>query len=258
MQFEGGASLSSETKAGIGATAASRILDAARGLRNTDPGRPNYLYELNPQCSDYWFDTKRLSGGGNGVRLARYGVHGDGSCAYHSVCTALNIDDYVHQSDEQQKQIAYKFRCSFADKLTQEELRRIVKKSRSRSPPKLQEVQEALCDPKIWAEETTIRYMADTLGMNLIFLDMTKNHVYCGVHHDDAVKNGVETLPPTMIILWVNHSHFEPLAQIMSLGPKLAEVRVLFEPAKNKGDADLVRALMKRYKSQCELKRKKE
>ena len=233
----------------------AKVLMSANGLKNTDPARPNYLYELNPAAAKYWFDVDSLQGGGSQPRLARYGVHGDGSCAYHSICTALNVDDYVHQNDDMQKQIAYKFRCSFADKLTQDALRAILKKTKSKSPIRLSEVQEALCDPKVWADETTIRFMAETLDMNLIFLDMMKNHVYCGVHHEDAVKNP-EIMPKTIIVCWVNHSHFEPLAQILSVGPRTTEVRVVFDPSQNPTDANLIRALMKRYKQQCIPKKK--
>ena len=239
--------------------AAAKVLQSANGLRNTDPARPNYLYELNPSCAKYWFglEPQTLHGGGPQFpRLARYGVHGDGSCAYHSICTALNVEDYVHQTDEVQKQIAYKFRCSFADRLTQDNLRAIVKKTRSKSPVRLVEVQEALCDPKVWADETTIRLMAETLDMNLIFLDMTQNNVFCGVHHEDAVRNTTK-MPPTIIVLWVNHSHFEPLAQIINVGPRMTEVRVVFDPAKNEHDAELIRCLMTRYKMQCAPRKKK-
>lgn len=227
---------------------ASSILVSAHNLQNTDPGKPNHVYELNPKASDYWFGHSNK----NEIRLARCGVHGDGSCAYHSVCYALNINDYVHQSDDEQKQIAYKFRCNFSKKLTQDALRSIIKKSRSKSPVRLNEVQDALCDPKIWADETTIRFMAETLDLNLLFLDMTKNKVYCGVHHDEAIDNP-KIMPKTMIICWVNHTHFEPLGQIIKSGPRISEIRVLFEPSKNEDDERLVRHLMKRYKTQCKL-----
>lgn len=230
----------------------AKILLSANGLKNTDPGQPNYLYELNPEAAKFWFNRENDS---SHPRLARYGVHGDGSCAYHSICTALNVDDYVHQNDDMQKQIAYKFRCSFADKLTQDALRAILKKTKSKSPVRLTEVQDALCDPKVWADETTIRFMAETLDINIIFLDMMKNHVYCGVHHEDAVKNPT-IMPKTLIICWVNHSHFEPLAQILSVGPRVTEVKIVMDPSTNEGDAELIRALMRRYKQQCAIPKK--
>lgn len=245
-------------------SSASKILLSANNLKHTDPGRPNHVYELNPAAAKYWFDLD--SADCERPRLARYGVHGDGSCAYHSICTALNVEDYVHQNDERQKQIAYKFRCSFADKLTQDGLRAIVKKCKSKSPVRLTEVQEALCDPKVWADETTIRFMAETLDMNLIFLDMTKNNVYCGMHHDKAMGGATEDwlsagaisrMPPTIVVLWVNHSHFEPLAQILHEGPRVTELRIVFDPAHNPNDELLIRALMSKYKMQCSPKRKK-
>ena len=233
-------------------SSASKILLSANNLKHTDPGRPNHVYELNPAAAKYWFDLD--SADCERPRLARYGVHGDGSCAYHSICTALNVEDYVHQNDERQKQIAYKFRCSFADKLTQDGLRAIVKKCKSKSPVRLTEVQEALCDPKVWADETTIRFMAETLDMNLIFLDMTKNNVYCGMHHDKAMGGSTEDwlsagaisrMPPTIV------------AQILHEGPRVTELRIVFDPAHNPNDELLIRALMSKYKMQCSPKRKK-
>lgn len=236
---------------------------SANNLKNTDPARPNHVYELNPAAAKFWFGLDKSD---ERPRIGRWGVHGDGSCAYHSICTALNIDDYVHQNDNVQKQIAYKFRCKFADNLTEDGLRAIVKKTRSKSPVRLSEVQEALCDPKVWADETTIQHMAKTLNMNLIFLDMTKNNVYCGVHHEDALgaggmddwlsAGGIAKMPPTIVILWVNHSHFEPLAQILHVGPRVTELRVVFDPAHNPNDEQLIRSLMSRYKMQCSPRRK--
>jgi hypothetical protein len=86
--------------------------------------------------------------------------------------------------------------------------------------------------------------------MNLIFLDLMKTKVYCGMHHDKAFD---KKPPATIIVCWVNHSHFEPLAQILSVGPRVAEIRVIFNPDDNKEDAKLVKTLMDRYASQCKL-----
>jgi len=216
-------------------------LKAAK-LANTDPAIPNQLYEFNRKLSKEYF--------GADLRLARYGVHGDGSCGYHSICTALNLNDYVHKSDKEQKEIAYEFRCSFASKLNHEKLRAIVKKNASKSPLRLEETQEALCNPKTWADETTLRIVSEALDMNFIFLDMMKNKVYCGMKHDKAF----DAKPPaTIIVLWVNHSHFEPLAQILNEGPRVSEVRVIFNPAESKEDAKLVKHLMTTYATQCKL-----
>ena len=228
------------------------MLIAANGLKNTDPAKANHLYELNPGAAKFWFDNEE----DDKVRIARFGVWGDGSCAYHSMCAALNVRDYLHQNDDMQKQIAYQFRCSFADKLSQDALRAITKKSRSRSPVRLAEAQEALCDPKVWADEVALRFMAESLNINIIFVDMTKNHVYCGVHHEDAVKD-VTTMPSTVVICWVNHSHFEPMAQILSHSPRVTEIKFQFQPSSSRKDQAMVEALMRRYKSQC-LSRRKE
>lgn len=214
----------------------------AAGLKNTEPAIPNHIYEFNPDVAEEYFGTD--------LRFARYGVHGDGSCGYHSLCVALNLNDYVHKSEKEQKEIAYEFRCSFASKLNHEKLRAVVKKNKSKSPVRLEETQEALCNPKTWADETTLRFVSEALDVNLIFLDMLKNKVYCGMHHDDAFS---KKPPSTIIVCWVNHSHFEPLAQILSVGPRVSEVRVIFNPDDNDEDKILVKTLMERYAKQCAL-----
>ena len=222
---------------------ASKILHAAK-LKNTDAGDPNFVYEFNPQVAKHWFNSD--------LRLARFGVHGDGSCAYHSICASLNIQDYIHKTDEEQKQIAYRFRCSFSDKISPTKLKSLFKKNKNKSPINVQELQESLCDPKIWADETAIRLMSETLELNLIFLDMNNNKVFCGVHHESAMEEDV--LPPTIVVCWITHSHFEPLARILKTGPRLTEIKMLFEPSVDKEDNELVRSLMKQYKKQCNIK----
>lgn len=217
---------------------------SAADLDNNEPAVPNEVYEFNPQVSKQYFKSN--------LRLARYGVHGDGSCGYHSICTALNVEGYVHKTEKEQKEIAYKFRCSFAKDLNLEKLRAIVKKNKSKSPVRLEETQEALCNPKTWADETTLRFVSEALNVNLIFLDLMKNKVYCGMHHDEALSKK-KILPSTIIVCWINHSHFEPLAQIISVGPRVAEIRIVFDPSKSEEDAKLVKQLMTTYATQCEL-----
>lgn len=219
----------------------SSILRAANNLSASTAANPNFFYVLHPDASKHWF--------GEDTKLARLGVHGDGSCAYHSICAALNVDDYNHRPDAQQKEIAYKFRCSFADKLTAEQLRQLVKKSKSKSPVRLEEIQTTLCNPKIWADEITLRLMSETLDLNIIFLDMSSNKMYCGVHHDKAFA---KKLPLTIIVLWIGHAHFEPLARILKQGPHVSEVTMIFDPS-NKHDAALIEYVMQKYKTQCKL-----
>jgi hypothetical protein len=220
------------------------ILDAARSLQPSDAGDPNHVYELNPGVSKKWFKSN--------MRLARIGVHGDGSCFYHSVCLGLNLEKYASQTDAVQKDIAYRLRCSLADKLDPDMLKMLVKKTNGKSPKNKEDFKRALCNPKIWADESAIRLFGETMHLNIIFLDMSKGELYCGVHHDDALT---KNLPDTIVVLWVNHSHFEPLAEILDSNDHVTQMRVLFQPNSNTADNDLVRTLMSRYATQCKLKK---
>jgi hypothetical protein len=217
---------------------------AANDLKPTDAARPGYLYELPRSFAKYWYGVKeddKFQG------LARMGVLGDGSCAYHSICAALHLENYNSVTEKQQKEIAYKFRCSFRDGLTQDKLKRILSKNKGKSSPStLSQVETALCDPKIWADETAIRIVGEEIGINMIFIDTMKNKAYCGVHHDNAFTMKV----PTMVILWINHVHFEPLVVINKMHEHTVEVKILLDP-KNDKDLKLIRSLMDRYSKQC-------
>ena len=219
------------------------ILDAALDLQPSDAGEPNNVYELNPSVSKKWFKSN--------MRLARIGVHGDGSCFYHSVCLGMNLEKYASQTDSVQKDIAYRLRCSLVDKLDAPMLKTILKKTNGKSPKTKEEFRKSLCNPKIWADESAIRLFGETMNLNIIFLDMSKGELYCGVHHEDALT---DSLPSTLVVLWVNHSHFEPLAEILDSNDHVTKMRVLFHPSTNKEDNELVSTLMSRYAKQCKLK----
>jgi hypothetical protein len=154
----------------------------AKDLRHNQAGEPNEVYELCPRVRENWFNTTQIEaelmgGASEGpLRLARYGVHGDGSCAYHTICAGLNIEDYVHQTDAEQKQIAYRFRCSLGEKMKKGDVEKILKKAKGAksSSLTLTQFQEQLCDPKVWADEVSLRMVGQILDMNLIFLDMDK------------------------------------------------------------------------------------
>ena len=225
----------------------SRSLIAADNLKASSPAETGRFYEFSPEIVEKWF-------GGKELRLGRFGVQGDGSCFWHSVCVALNLEDYVHQSEDVQRQIAYKLRCSQSSKLDAGLLKSIAKKvSNGKSPKSRAELHEALCDPKVWADETAIRLFSETSGINIIFLDMNKNEMYCGVHHEDALT---KKLPKTMVVLWMNHAHFEPMALLVKHGKLTSELRVLFDPEKYDEDKAIIKALMTSYATSCNIRKK--
>jgi hypothetical protein len=192
------------------------------------------------------------------IRIARYGVHGDGSCAYHSMCAALNLDDYVHRTDSDQKRIAYEFRCNFQSSFSKGRFTAIRETVASGYEKPFKDVKEAFCDPRAWADEVAIKHAAKVLGANIIFVDSDRLRYYCGVHDETAVKAGHEggaasTSIPTMVIFWCNHMHFEPLAQILEVRPNVTRIKLLFFPNKSKDDARFVDALMGAYTKQCNI-----
>lgn len=226
---------------------------AAGNLKPDDAAVPGKVHEFKDGFAAKFLglaedDTSHLKE----LRFARMGVIGEGSCAFHSLCVALNHEDYVHKSEKEKKAIAYAFRCKFGNKLTNDKLKAIAKRSKGKSPLSLEEARQALCDPKVWADEVIIRWVSECLNMNLIFLDLDKRSMYCGVHHDEAL--GKKNIPPTIIILWVNHQHFEPLCRIVNTNKNSTTLQALFDPKEDDVDADIVYQIMKHYKQQCKIK----
>ncbi len=203
---------------------------------------PNEIIEFSPAFSKKYF--------GSELRLGKMGVHGDGSCYYHTVCLAMNLEDYVHQNTANQKDIAYRYRCGLAKKLDEKTLKRILKKDKS---PTRDEIKKELCNPRTWANETAIRLFADTTGINVIFIDLQKDELYCGIHNDDAFTRDI---PDTIVVLWVTHSHFEPLVQLLDVGAHVATVKAMFKPMEDENDNILIKGLMSKYSKQCQIRKR--
>lgn len=209
----------------------------------------NHVYELPASVTDALHLPK-------GVRLARMGVHGEGSCGYHSMCAALNVDDYVHRSTEEQKRIAYDFRCRFRDSFNRATFEKIRGTIATPYTKTYETVSEGLCDPRAWADEVAIKHAANILQANILFLDLARNRFYCNVHNDKvlraASKGQSETKNiPTILIHWVNHSHFEVMARILHSGPDTTDMQFIFRPYDRDEDAAIVDALMKTYTREC-------
>ena len=187
----------------------------------------------------------RLFGGeaGRAHTFARYGVHGKGTCFFHSVCAATDYDGYLGRSKEEQLAIGRKFRCDFTAHLTQRRWDACVKRHGLEAGD-AGEMRRRFCENGTWADETMIRYVSERLNINIVFVDVAgKSRMYCGVHG----KPG----QPTLAVLWVDRAHFEPLAVIRP-GAEKGKTRLQFLLDARK-DADLVGALMRTYSSQCAL-----
>jgi hypothetical protein len=245
----------------------------AAPLDAMEAGTPGHVYELPPELT-----LRHLSSG----RYARMGVIGDGSCFYHSVCSILDIDAYRSKSTADQKTIASDFRCKFNTSLSRAQFNNLSKGTDTGKT--FEATLDALCESRVWADEVMIKLASRVLNMNLVFIDLGEEKLYCGVHgdetlqrHKQAAQTPVQTrkqmqtqtqttqtseirggnndtvpMQPTAVIVWVNRVHFEPLVRIDSVDATGA-VRVtrVFEPSKSEADKNLVQALMSSYLAQC-------
>lgn len=215
----------------------------------SEAAQPNHVYELPRSVTESLHLPK-------GVRLARMGVHGEGSCGYHSMCAALNVEDYVHRSVADQKRIAYEFRCRFKDTFNRETFDEIRSTILTPYRKTYEMVAEGLCDPHAWADEVAIKHASHVLQANILFLDLAKNRFYCNVHNEKvrraATRGESETKNmPTILIHWVNHSHFEVMARILNSGPDTTNLQFIFRPYDREEDAAVVDALMAAYTREC-------
>jgi len=203
----------------------------------------DHMFELTAETCKKWF---------NGQRFGRIGTIGDGSCFFHSLCLSLNIAGY--RSNERKK-IAYALRKALSDSFKKEDYDKIIKEMNTLGKHKsFEEIKEGLENPKIWAEEIMIRWSSKFLGANVIFINLSdnKNAPYCGVHDEITlidVKRCTKPGIPTIIVGWVNSSHFELLARIDDIGEDV-KVRTAFDP-QNSTDLKTIQNLMKSYKAHC-------
>lgn len=217
------------------------------------PAKPGHVFELAPDVARQWF--------GDTGTYARMGVEGDGSCFYHSVCAVLNMDNYLHEGKDRQAEIAHAFRCQFQRVFTESRFEHLA--AGTSTGKTYTATKEALCTPHVWADEVMIKHAAAVLNMNLVFLDMSRGAMYCGVHGAETLESASPRrkergkkkprVPkqPTAVIAWVSKSHFEPIVRLEKLESEKALIRGLFEPAKNKTDATMVTHLMRAYTAHC-------
>ena len=204
------------------------------GLPGTDAGKTGHVYELDAQTCSKWF--------GDTGRYGRVGTIGEGSCFFHSVCFALNIDDYAYKKTEaDKKKFVHSWRCDFIGKAFTEDDFKVLRKPSET----FKSVKKRMCSPTSWADETMIRFASKLLNANIIFVDMRKKETYCGIHHDKILSK-TDTSLPTVLIAWVNYEHFEPIVRIDN--PETGLLQTSF-----KYSDPMVQHLLQAYKSKCDL-----
>jgi hypothetical protein len=91
--------------------------------------------------------------------------------------------------------------------------------------PKYDAVLKALDDVSAWAEGPTIVYTLTKLKVNFIFFDEKKGEVYA------CVKDLTKHRRPLLMVLWVDHRHFEPIVQVYRTKKGKEKLRKLFYPS---------------------------
>lgn len=147
------------------------------------------------------------------AEVRRLGVHGDGSCFFHSVAACVDLDAYHTRSHADRQQIGLRLRKKIQshlldggeDKWKAFWRRRKLSKMALARVPSFQEIVAQANDPSAWAATHLIMYAMQKLRLNHIFIDATTNQIYCGVVALEKKRR------PLVMILWVDHAHFEPI-----------------------------------------------
>lgn len=172
------------------------------------------------------------------VPFVRYGTHGDGTCFFHSVCAARNEQGYLNTTPDEQKRIGRQYRRDFTKHVTDERWNEFARTHGISTTP--DQVRKDFRNSKHWANQGMIQFVADVMNLNIMFIDTNTSKMYCGVHGDAT--------EPMIIILWVQHMHFEPVGACRGVQPDKTGVQFVFHP---KADADVVDHVMNKYGGQC-------
>lgn len=216
-------------------------------LDGNSPAREDIFYELPNEVIKTWFK--------NG-RYGRMGTIGDGSCFFHSVCLALNRDNYKHEKTERRKEIAIKLRHELSENFTEEAYNDILKTLVTKNIKTWALIKEMLAKPSTWAEEIMIKWTSKYLHINVIFLNLgdNENKMYCGVHDTsttEALKACHKPDMITVIVAWVSHEHFELVVRLDEIrDQKSISVRTAFVPKYEK-DLSSIQNVMSAYMGAC-------
>jgi hypothetical protein len=223
---------------------------SCRLLDGDAPAEENHVYEFDQKIVKKWFK--------NG-RYGRIGTIGDGSCFFHSVCRAIDLNGYCDGSNAERKKIVAAFRCELSESFTEEDYHEILQTIVGANHKSFATIKEQLCQPHTWAEEIMIKWCSRKMNLNIIFLNLgkNKNTMYCGVHDPSTVKNISKCKVPsvdTVVVAWVDNSHFELVVRIDDIDSKMVSIRKLFDP-KNAKDLETIENVMIAYTTQCNLKK---
>jgi len=187
---------------------------------------------------------QKLFGSDARFLFGRIGVHGDGTCFFHSLCAALHPTEYLSQSSSAQQLMGHEYRRNFTALITPERIAQFQKEHSVKEPLDVEKLKRQFQDDKTWADETMIKLVSDVLSLNIIFIDTDKNKLYCGVRGEKD--------EPLIVILWVNHAHFEPMCRVFSVRVETKQVEAQFQFSLFKPrDQEVVEMMMSNYSAQC-------
>lgn len=216
-------------------------------LHGNSAAREDEIYELPQTLVEKWFVRGRY---------ARMGTIGDGSCFYHSICRAMNVHNYATASYPRRRQIAAALRIALSRLYTQDDHDSIQEKLVGSPKMKTcEQIKTMMLDSKVWAEETMIRFASKALELNVVFLNLGNNvnTMYCGIHDtatSDSVKKSAKLSRPTVVVAWIDNSHFELVVRIESVNSEDVCVKTHFNP---EDDSETIRNLMSRYIQKCQV-----
>lgn len=193
--------------------------------------------------------------------MVRMGTHGTGSCLYQSLAAAINYrgfdpdtlelhpfdpdarDGYMFERDLTRRgEMGREFRAWLRDFLTPE----FYEECKAAAPDQVvlpyAKLLDAIDDPTVWAENTAIKVLSRALRANVLFLDSTTQRFYCGMHE------APDDIDATIMVLWLNRSHFEPIMAVVGGDPKSIRVLPMFTKANS---ALVMDRVYRAYSAQC-------
>ena len=104
-----------------------------------------------------------------------------------------------------------------------------------------EQMKQNFCRSQVWAEETMIKATSMVMGLNIVFIDGATNNFYCGMRGQPETQD-------TVVMLWVNHAHFEPILFMRKRCPDHVHMDGLLDHVK---DCDTVDRVMQRFGTLC-------
>jgi hypothetical protein len=216
-------------------------------LHGNTPAQLDYLHEIDADTVNKIFGLEN-----NKIRLGRIGTIGDGSCFFHSCCLAMNLHNYANLTSPGRKEIAYKLRIDMSEALTEKEFEKLGK------GVQYDAFKEEIRQPKTWADEKMIKWASTFLNANIVFINVSnnKNQLFCGVVNEsflEAVKKCAtrNSEIPTILIGWIDHSHFECIVRIDSVSENSVNTTSMFVPSNRKDLETTIVPMMLSYIKKC-------